>query len=64
MWKTVEVNCRDFACSCNKEGNCLLEKASYTPDGSGIVGHLICNEASETEPVPDREPDEKGGVKH
>lgn len=60
MWRKVELNCRNFECPNNKDGNCSQEKVSLTPAADGIASHLICNESIvEDEPNP-----EKGGAKH
>ncbi len=39
------VNCRDFACVCNRQGVCALSKITLESAGSLIVGDLKCVQA-------------------
>ena len=56
MWRKVMLNCREFKCVANKDGNCTQEKVAFTPFEDGTVGHMICNESKACEPAPDPQP--------
>lgn len=45
-----EVNCRNFKCANNKEGDCLSARLEFTPDGSLMVNRLRCVQYEEREP--------------
>lgn len=40
-----QVNCRNFSCNFNNEGECRLEKITLQDDGSPIINNVICIEA-------------------
>ncbi|KKM79068.1 hypothetical protein LCGC14_1353550 [marine sediment metagenome] len=41
----VQLNCRNFKCTFNKEGSCRLESITLQPVDSLLIDKLICVEA-------------------
>ena len=50
MYKLTELNCRNFRCDSNKNGNCLQGNVELAPaTETGPVDRLICVQATYTE---------------
>lgn len=47
MNKSVIVNCKNFKCALNENGDCKLNHISLASDGGLIVSKLICEDAEE-----------------
>ena len=47
MNKSVILNCKNFKCNGNEEGDCKHSHISLASDGGLIVSKLICEDAEE-----------------
>ena len=56
MNKSVILNCKNFKCNGNEEGDCKHSHISLASDGGLIVSKLICEDAEEK---PDEEKNNK-----
>ena len=49
MNKSVILNCKNFKCNRNNNGDCKLSHVSLASDGGLIVSKLICEDAEPKE---------------
>ncbi len=49
MNKSVILNCKNFHCNRNNDGDCKLSHVSLASDGGLIVSKLICEDAEPKE---------------
>jgi hypothetical protein len=47
--RSIQVNCREFNCSHNQQGVCVLSKITLQSLEFPIIGKLVCAEAQEEE---------------
>ena len=47
MNKSIILNCKNFKCNRNEQGDCKLSHISLASDGGLIVSKLICEDAEE-----------------